>query len=49
MFYSYVMYSKNVYIDNYGLDPVHYYTSPGLAHEASLKIPKVELETTHRL
>jgi len=28
----------------YGLDPTHFFTSPGLAHDASLKITKVELE-----
>jgi len=35
---------RNVCLANYGLDPAHYYTSPGLAHDASLKITKVELE-----
>lgn len=28
----------------YGLDPVHYYTSPGLAWDAMLKITKIEIE-----
>jgi len=35
---------RNVCINNYGLDLTHYYTSPGLAHYASLKITQVELE-----
>ena len=29
---------------NYGLDPAHYYTSPGLAWDACLKITEVKLE-----
>ena len=29
---------------NYGLDPAWYYTAPGLALDASLKITKVKLE-----
>jgi len=35
---------RNVCINNYRLDPIQYYTSPGLAHDASLKITKIELE-----
>jgi len=35
---------RNVCLANYGLDPTHYFTSPGLAHDASLKITKIELE-----
>ena len=31
-------------IKNYDLDPAHYYTAPGLAWDAALKITKVELE-----
>ena len=30
--------------DQYGLDPAHYYTSPGLAWDAMLKKTGVELE-----
>jgi len=35
---------RNVCLGNYELDPTHYYTSPGLTHDASLKITKVELK-----
>ena len=35
---------RNVCIDNYGLDPLWYYTAPGLAWDAVLKISKIELE-----
>ena len=35
---------RNVCIDNYGLDPLWYYTAPGLAWDAALKISKIELE-----
>ena len=35
---------RNVCIDNYGLDPLWYYTAPGLAWGAALKISKIELE-----
>ena len=35
---------RNVCNENYGLDPVHYYTSPGLAWDAALKITKIILE-----
>ena len=35
---------RNVCNENYGLDPAHYYTSPGLAWDAALKITKVILE-----
>ena len=31
-------------IENYELDPVHYYTAPGLAWDAALKVTEVELE-----
>ena len=31
-------------MDNYGLDPCHYYTSPGLSLAACLKYAGVELE-----
>ena len=35
---------RNVCIDNYRLDPLWYYTAPGLAWDAALKISKIELE-----
>ena len=35
---------RNTCSSNYGLDPAHYYTSPGLAWDAALKITKVKLE-----
>lgn len=35
---------RDVCIDNYKLDPAWYYTSPGLAWDASLKITRVKLE-----
>ena len=35
---------RDVCQKNYGLDPAHYYTSPGLAWDAALKMTKVNLE-----
>ena len=35
---------RNVCIKNYGLDPMWYYTAPGLAWDAALKISGVKLE-----
>ena len=35
---------RNVCLDNYKLDPTWYYTSPGLAWDAMLKLTNVELE-----
>ena len=35
---------RDVCLKNYGLDPVYYYTAPGLAWDAMLKITKVNLE-----
>ena len=35
---------RDVCIKNYNLDPAHYYTAPGLALDAALKITEVELE-----
>ena len=35
---------RNICSSNYGLDPAHYYTSPGLAWDACLKITDVKLE-----
>ena len=35
---------RDVCLDNYRLDPIFYYTAPGLAWDACLKITKVKLE-----
>ena len=35
---------RDVCLKNYGLDPVYYYTAPGLAWDAMLKITKINLE-----
>ena len=35
---------RNICIENYDLDPAHYYTAPGLAWDAVLKITDVRLE-----
>ena len=35
---------RNICIEKYELDPAHYYTAPGLAWDAALKITGVELE-----
>ena len=35
---------RNVCLKNYGLDPAWYYTSPGIAWDACLKMTKIELE-----
>ena len=35
---------RSVCIKNYNLDPAHYYTAPGLAWDAALKVTKVKLE-----
>ena len=35
---------RNICIDNYGLDPLWYYTAPGLAWDAALKLSKIILE-----
>ena len=35
---------RDVCLENYSLDPAFYYTAPGLAWDACLKITKVELE-----
>lgn len=35
---------RELCLDYYGLDSAHYYTSPGLAWDASLKLSKVKLE-----
>ena len=38
---------RDVCLDNYRLDPIFYYTAPGLAWDACLKIAKVRLELLH--
>ena len=38
---------RNVCLDNYQLDPAWYYTSPGLAWDACLKMTGVKLELLH--
>ena len=35
---------RKICIKNYNLDPSHYYTAPGLAWDAALKVTKVDLE-----
>ena len=35
---------RDVCLKNYGLDPVYYFTAPGLAWDACLKITGVSLE-----
>ena len=35
---------RNICIKNYNLDPAHYYTAPGLAWDAALKLTEVKLE-----
>ena len=35
---------RDICIKNYNLDPVHYYTAPGLAWDAALKVTEVKLE-----
>ena len=35
---------RNICINNYKLDPAHYYTAPGLAWDAALKVTGVNLE-----
>ena len=35
---------RNICMENYNLDPAHYFTAPGLAWDACLKITNVELE-----
>ena len=36
---------RHVCLKNYGLDPAHYHTAPGLAWDASRKITGVKLQT----
>ena len=35
---------RNICLENYELDPAHYYTAPGLAWDAALKVTGVNLE-----
>ena len=46
MFYFWLTSLKtlDIYIKNYKLDPAHYYTAPGLAWDAALKVTEVKLE-----
>ena len=37
----------SVYLKDYGLEPCHYYSSPGLSWDAMLKMTGVELEKIH--
>ena len=39
---------RNVCLKNYKLDPAWYYTSPGIAWDAALKMTRVELELLNR-
>ena len=34
----------NTCLDYYGLDPCHYFSSPGLSWDAMLKMNKIELD-----
>ena len=36
--------SINTCLDYYGLDPCHYFTSPGLSWDVMLKMTRIELE-----
>ena len=38
---------RNNAMNIYGLDPAHYYTSPGFSFDAMLKFTKAELELLH--
>ena len=35
---------RNICLENYKIDPAHYYTAPGLAWDACLKMTCVKLE-----
>ena len=35
---------RNICMENYKLDPAHYYTAPGLSWDACLKMTEIELE-----
>ena len=37
-------YFRNIYMNHYGLDPTYYFSAPGHAWDAALKIVKVQLE-----
>ena len=41
-----IMFEKiiNTCLDHYGLDPCHYFSSPGLSWDAMLKMTKIELD-----
>ena len=33
-----------MYLESYGLDPCHYFSSPGLSWDAMLKVNEIELK-----
>ena len=35
---------RDICLKNYGLDPVYYFTAPGLAWDACLKLTDIDLE-----
>ena len=35
---------RNICLENYKLDPAHYFTTPGLSWDAALKVTDVNLE-----
>lgn len=35
---------RKICMEHYGLDPAHYYTAPGLAYDAALKVSGIKLE-----
>ena len=38
------MFLKSTWLEYYGLDPCHYFSSPGLSWNAMLKMTRIELE-----
>ena len=39
----------SVYLNNYGLDPCHYFSSPGLSWDAMLKMTAIQLERINNI
>ena len=39
---------RNICLNNYKLDPAHYFTAPGLAWDACLKMTDVNFRTVNR-